>query len=151
VSAAAVPVWKRVTAFLIFTAVGPLAGFAVLLLMTLYIGGWSFAADPELVGAFLGISFLTSFAFFIALVEAALTGLVAAFSFTQRQLIRFWPVVAAGALIAAILLLVSGLSDPIDRWVAAGYVAIHAGSALLCYLLTNLALWPFRIAKNESA
>lgn len=145
------PVWKRVMVFLIFTVAGPPASFAILLLISLYVGGWNFAADLELVGTFLNISFLTSFAYFIAFAQAALTGLVAAFSFGRRQLVRFWPVIAGGALIAAAFLLIPGLGDPIDRWVATGLVIVHAGSALLCYLLANLALWPFRIAKNESA
>jgi hypothetical protein len=151
VNAAPLPVWKRVAVFLIFTAVGPLAGVAVLLLISLYAGGWKFVADLELAGTFLSISFLTSIAYFIAFAQAALTGLVAAFSFSRRQLIRFWPVIAASVFIAAAFLLIEVLSDPVDSWVATGLVIVHVGSALLCYLLANLALWPFRNRQTESA
>lgn len=104
-NAAPLPVWKRVAVFLIFTAVGPTRGgrgaaFDLALRRRLEIC----SADLELAGTFLSISFLTSIAYFIAFAQAALTGLVAAFSFSRRQLIRFWPVIAASVFIAAAFL-----------------------------------------------
>ncbi len=151
-NAAPLPVWKRVAAFLIFTAVGPLAGFAVLLLISLYVGGWKFVPDFKSIRSLFGLAFLSGFAYLLGVVQAALTGLVAAFSFNRRQLVRFWPVVIAGAVTAIAFILVPGkISDRTDPWVATTFVIVHVGSALLCYLLANLALWPFRNRQTESA
>ncbi|KRQ98823.1 hypothetical protein CQ10_25920 [Bradyrhizobium valentinum] len=145
---------KTALVFLIFLAAGPPFGFLVIWATAMIFG------PSQPVASYGPSAYLQTFGFFAIAsyiaggVQALFLAFVASIAqaASRTGLVPFWPVFFGALFITvayAVFMMVKRAGPP--AWEGLSILLVlHVGSTILCWLVCNAVLWPFRRRSNPS-